>query len=117
MLAHLAATGSTRPVLVLHADASPEGHPLRAETNELTSRLARAQSLFWYERPGAAEPDARIGLMDLNGVDVPADATVYLCGPLPFMRAVRAQLLDRGLPPRQIRYEVFGPDLWLPDAA
>ncbi|NUO46390.1 MAG: hemin transporter, partial [Streptomyces sp.] len=50
-------------------------------------------------------------------VDVPAGATVYLCGPLPFMRAVRTQLLDRGVPPRHIRYEVFGPDLWLPDAS
>ncbi|MFI1354465.1 globin domain-containing protein [Streptomyces sp. NPDC020898] len=117
MLAHLAATGSTRPVLVLHADASPAEHALRAETHELTDRLPQASEVCWYERPGTAEPDARTGLMDLTRVDVPADATVYLCGPLPFMRAVRTQLLDRGVPARRIRYEVFGPDLWLPDAS
>ncbi|WP_329296901.1 globin domain-containing protein [Streptomyces pseudovenezuelae] len=117
MLARLAATGSTRPVLVLHADGSPDEHALRTETRELTGRLPRARSVFWYDRPGAAEPDARVGLMDLDGLDVPVDATVYLCGPLPFMRAVRTQLLERGVPPRAIRYEVFGPDLWLPDTA
>ncbi|KUM86802.1 MULTISPECIES: globin domain-containing protein [Streptomyces] len=117
MLARLAATGSTRPVLVLHADGSPDEHALRTETRELTGRLPRARSVFWYDRPGAAEPDARVGLMNLDGLDVPVDATVYLCGPLPFMRAVRTQLLERGVPPRAIRYEVFGPDLWLPDAA
>lgn len=37
----------------------------------------------------------------------------YLCGPLPFMRAVRTQLLDKGVPASDIHYEVFGPDLWL----
>ncbi|MBC2906936.1 globin domain-containing protein [Streptomyces cupreus] len=115
MLAHLTATGSTRRVLVLHADASPEEHALRAETRELTGRLPRADAVFWYERSGAAESDARTGLMNLDAVDVPSDATVYLCGPVPFMRAVRTQLLERGIPARRIRYEVFGPDLWLPD--
>ncbi|MGW0710917.1 globin domain-containing protein [Streptomyces sp. NPDC002643] len=117
MLARLAATGSARRVLLLHADTSPDDHALRTETRALTRQLPGAEGLFWYERPGAAEPDARTGLMDLDGVDVPADATVYLCGPLPFMRAVRTQLLSRGIPPRRIRYEVFGPDLWLPETA
>jgi nitric oxide dioxygenase len=116
MPARLAATGSTRPVLVLHAGTSPDRHALRAEPRELTGRLPQARTVFWYERPGAAEPDARVGLMDLEGVDVPAGATVHLCGPLPFMRAVRAQLLNHGVAPRRVRYEVFGPDLWLPDA-
>jgi ferredoxin-NADP reductase len=36
--------------------------------------------------------------------------------PLPFMRLVRSTLLDRGVPPARIRYEVFGPDLWAPKA-
>ncbi|MFI2376949.1 globin domain-containing protein [Streptomyces sp. NPDC018964] len=117
MLARLAATGSTRRVLVLHADGSPGEHALRAETREAVDSLPDAEAVFWYERPGPEEPGARSGLMDLSGVGVPADATVYLCGPLPFMRAVRGGLLDAGVPARSIRYEVFGPDLWLPGAA
>ncbi|MBM7087715.1 globin domain-containing protein [Streptomyces sp. NPDC014603] len=117
MLARLAATGSGRRVLVLHADTSPDDHALRAEVRETVDRLPDAEAVFWYERPGAEEPGARTGLMDLTGIDVPADSTVYLCGPLPFMRAVRGQVLKAGVPPRRVHYEVFGPDLWLPEAA
>ncbi|MEU3255552.1 globin domain-containing protein [Streptomyces sp. NPDC006997] len=116
MLARLAATGSTRPVLVLHADTAPAEHALRAETEELVESLHEATAEFWYERPDAGS-GARTGLMDLEGVHIPADATVYLCGPLPFMRGVRSALLERGVAARAIRYEVFGPDLWLPDAS
>lgn len=29
------------------------------------------------------------------------------------MRAVRTQLLAQGVAPRNVHYEVFGPDLWL----
>ncbi|MFI9246560.1 hypothetical protein ACIGXF_29255 [Streptomyces sp. NPDC053086] len=59
---------------------------------------------------------SHLGLMDLDGLDLPADADVYLCGPLTFMRAVRTQLLQAGVPARRIRDEVFGPGLWLAHA-
>ncbi|WP_434600005.1 globin domain-containing protein [Streptomyces sp. A5-4] len=115
MLEHLAATGSSRPVLVLHADRSPSSHALRADLHRCVDALASARALLWYEHPGVEEPGAGTGLMDLAAVDLPTDASVYLCGPLPFMRAVRGQFLRQGVPARNIRYEVFGPDLWLPD--
>ena len=50
--------------------------------------------------------------MDLTDIPLPNDIHVFTCGPLPFMRLVRSTLLDRGVPPARIRYEVFGPDLW-----
>ncbi|WP_190046614.1 MULTISPECIES: globin domain-containing protein [Streptomyces] len=114
ILAHLQVLGSARPVLVLHADRSPADHALRADTRRLVERLPNARAVFWYERPGTKEPDAREGLMNLDGIEVPVDSAVFLCGPLPFMREVRAQLLRAGVPAKSIRYEVFGPDLWLP---
>ena len=114
ILAHLAALGSPRPVLVLHADRSPAEHARRPETGELVRRLPDARAVFWYERPGPEEPDAREGLMNLDGVELPEDAAVFLCGPLPFMRDIRTRLLGAGVPAQRIRYEVFGPDLWLP---
>ncbi|MEW2120769.1 globin domain-containing protein [Streptomyces sp. NPDC005474] len=117
ILAHLAALGSTRPVLVLHADRSPADHALRAETHDLVAQLPGARAVFWYEHPGTQEPDARTGLMDPSGVELPDGASVFLCGPLPFMRDVRGRLLSAGVPARRIRYEVFGPDLWLPGSA
>ncbi|MFK4104266.1 globin domain-containing protein [Streptomyces sp. NPDC019531] len=117
ILAHLTALGSTHPVLVLHADRSPADHALRTETGELVGQLPGARAVFWYERPDPEEPDAREGLMNLDGIELPENATVFLCGPLPFMRDVRAQLLGAGVPAQRIRYEVFGPDLWLPGPA
>ncbi|MFK4145381.1 globin domain-containing protein [Streptomyces sp. NPDC004065] len=116
MLEHLAATGSDRNVWVLHADRSPADHALRADTRRLVGELADARAEFWYEQDAAAEPGAHEGLMDLDGLGLPADADVYLCGALPFMRAARTQLLKAGVPARRIRYEVFGPDLWLAHA-
>ncbi|MEV7236616.1 globin domain-containing protein [Streptomyces sp. NPDC051020] len=116
MLEHLAATGSTRPVHFLHADRTPADHALRADTRRLVEQLPDARAEFWYEQDATEEPGSRTGLMDLEGLDLPADADVYLCGSLPFMRAVRTQLLQAGVPARRIRYEVFGPDLWLAHA-
>ena len=54
--------------------------------------------------------------MDLADVDLPDGRLYYLCGPLPFMRAVRSSCSTAGVPPRDIQYEVFGPDLWQADA-
>ena len=39
---------------------------------------------------------------------------IQAIGPVPFMREIRGGLLRAGVPARRIRYEVFGPDLWLP---
>ena len=47
--------------------------------------------------------------------DLAADAAYYLCGPIPFMQAVRGGLIERGVAPSDIQYEVFGPDLWQAD--
>ncbi|MFF4431605.1 globin domain-containing protein [Streptomyces sp. NPDC001513] len=114
MLEHLADTGHAAPVTVLHADRSPADHPLRADHRALTHKLAEASARFWYEE--AAEPGDGEGRMDLTAVPVAPGAHAYLCGPLPFMRAVREQLIAKGVPARDIHYEVFGPDLWLASA-
>ena len=56
-------------------------------------------------------------MMDLDDVKLPDGAGYYLCGPLPFMQAVRSSLIERGVAPQDIQYEVFGPDLWQADLA
>ncbi|MEU2185168.1 globin domain-containing protein, partial [Streptomyces thermolilacinus] len=70
MLEHLAATGSTRPVTVLHADRSPAEHALRADTNRLVGALPEARATFWYENDAQDEPGARTGLMRLDALEV-----------------------------------------------
>ena len=111
MLAHLAATGHRSPVTVVHADRSPADHALRTDHETYTAKLPEASAHFWYEREAPA--GTRTGLADLTDVPVRPGTRAYLCGPLPFMRAVRAQLIDKGVAPADIHYEVFGPDLWL----
>lgn len=114
MLDHLAATGSTRRVLVVHADRGPADHAHRDEHRRLTEALPGGSHHVWYEEPGDAAPGtASTGQADITALDLPDNLTAYLCGPLPFMRAVRTDLLRQGLAPAAIHYEVFGPDLWL----
>ncbi|MET7572141.1 globin domain-containing protein [Streptomyces sp. NPDC005492] len=115
MLEQLATTGHAGPVTVVHADHSPASHALRTDHRTLTAELPDATAQFWYEHPD--DEDAgdghRTGLVDLTDVAIAPGTRSYLCGPLPFMRAVRGQLLDRGVAAADIHYEVFGPDLWL----
>ncbi|MFJ6813189.1 globin domain-containing protein [Streptomyces avermitilis] len=113
MLEHLALTGHRAPVTVVHADRSPAEHALRADHEAYAAKLADAAVHFWYEHPEPGHPADRTGLVDLTGVPVSAGTRAYLCGPLPFMRAVRTQLIEKGVAPADIHYEVFGPDLWL----
>jgi nitric oxide dioxygenase len=115
LLHELEIRGHEQPVLVVHGDRSPADHALRAEQAALTEKLADGRAAFWYERDTQplSEPLDRSGLVDLDGVEVPAGTVAYLCGPLPFMRAVRGQLLAKGVAAGDIHYEVFGPDLWL----
>lgn len=75
--------------------------------------LPDARLHLWYEVPGDRAPEATVSHADVSGLELPGDVTAYLCGPLPFMRAVRGDLLRRGVPAERIHYEVFGPDLWL----
>lgn len=114
MLEHLADTAHTAPVTVLHADRSPADHALRADHRALTHKLADARAHFWYEAD--AEPGDHEGRLDLAAVPVAPGTLAYLCGPLPFMRATREQLIAKGVAPADVHYEVFGPDLWLASA-
>jgi nitric oxide dioxygenase len=118
MLSHLRAAGSRLPITLLHADVDEESFALRHQVLEDLRALPHATAHVWYERG----PDSILtldgvhdGQMDLDEVELPEGAAYYLCGPLPFMKAVRSALLDRGVPPRDVQYEVFGPDLWQAD--
>jgi nitric oxide dioxygenase len=117
MLEQLVVTGHRAPVTVVHADRSPAEHALRTEHEAYAAKLPDAAAHFWYEQPEPGHPADRTGLVDLSGVPIASGTRAYLCGPLPFMRAVRGQLIEKGVAPADIHYEVFGPDLWLAQGA
>lgn len=112
----LAEAGSQRHVLVLHADRSEESWALREQMREALAKLPNAELRLWLEDTSTLSDGetATKGIMDLSKVALPAGAHLYMCGPLAFMRMVRSQAIDAGVDPRNIHYEVFGPDLWLP---
>ncbi|WP_327007965.1 FAD-binding oxidoreductase [Dactylosporangium sp. NBC_01737] len=111
ILDHVARTQPARHVTAVHADRSLDRHPLRAHMHASAARLHSFDYLVWYEQP---TPDAFTGLVDVDAIPVRPDAEVYLCGPVPFMQAVRTGLRRRGVPDERIRYEVFGSEQWRP---
>ncbi|NGY62421.1 hemin transporter [Lentzea sp. NEAU-D13] len=104
MLDHISAEQPERTVIAAHAEISPERHAHREEY----ARLAGFQQLTWHEN---GDEGGQAGRIDVNAIPLPANAVVYLCGPIAFMRDVRAGLLRRGVHADDIKYEVFGPGM------
>ncbi|MFC8303827.1 globin domain-containing protein [Specibacter sp. NPDC057265] len=113
-LRSLATSGTDREVLVLHAERNLEAWALREQMTLDVEAIPGAKLQLWFEEPSEGHHK---GFMSLAGVDLPADSTVFLCGPLPFMKAIRNQAIDAGVPATKIHYEVFGSDFWLAGAA
>lgn len=104
-----------RTVRLFHADRSHDHHALYDGLRRQVLAMSDARAQNWYETGADAAPTlfpAKAGFMDLSDVDVPHDARVFMCGPLPFMQAARRSLIEQGVPGDRIHYEVFGPDLW-----
>ncbi|SJN10109.1 Flavohemoprotein (Hemoglobin-like protein) (Flavohemoglobin) (Nitric oxide dioxygenase) [Leucobacter sp. 7(1)] len=109
-----------RTVRLFHADRSHAQHPLYTELREQVLAMPDARGQNWYEEHAAAAPTlvpARSGFMDFTGVEIPTDAQVFMCGPLPFMQSARRELMGQGIAAGNIHYEVFGPDMWAQNPA
>ncbi|MGK2904589.1 MAG: globin domain-containing protein [Mycobacterium sp.] len=100
MIGILESLSADAQVQVLHADRSEQAHPLRERQRELVDKLPNASLQVWYEDP-----------LSLDEVTLPADAEVYLCGNDGFVRAVREQLVSRGV--TRVHCELFSPNDWL----
>ena len=118
MLSHLAAAGSHLPIMLLHADHDEDAFGLRGQIRDDVAALPNASIYVWYEQGANSRLPVQgvfAGRMDISQVQLPDNASYHLCGPVPFMQEVRSALIERGVAPRDIQYEVFGPDLWHAD--
>ncbi|BBJ37904.1 hemin transporter [Streptomyces antimycoticus] len=118
MLSHLAKAGSYLPITLLHADHNEDSFALRGQILADIAALPGARIYLWYERGSNSRLPVNgvfPGEMDISQVSLPDNATYHLCGPMPFMHEVRNALIKDGVPPRDIQYEAFGPDLWQAD--
>ncbi|WGD55449.1 MOSC and FAD-binding oxidoreductase domain-containing protein [Bradyrhizobium sp. CB1650] len=114
MLYALAETRSTRPVLWLHTARDRQHHPFAAEVRRLMLALAHGRSYVCYSRPGPQERvgedfDAagRLSQSILDGIGIPREADVYLCGPVRFMADMKEALAASGIAPERINAEIF----------
>lgn len=108
-LRHLLDRGSTRSVDVVHVDRTPYEQPHRTELSTLVKALPDARSHVRYTEYDEIRGDGRSPLTD---VPLPEHAQTYVCGPIPFMRSIRADLVASGVAPETIHYEAFAPGSW-----
>jgi ferredoxin-NADP reductase/MOSC domain-containing protein YiiM len=114
MLHALAAAHSRREVWWVHTARSAAEHAFAAEAHDLVAGLERGHEQIFHTAP---EPGAEPGPPVVAGrptrerlaaLALPRTATVYLCGPPPFMAAMREALGQLGLDAARIHTETFG---------
>ena len=114
MLHALAASGSTRQALWLHAARDRQHHPFAAEVQGLMRVLTHGRSYVCYSRPGSGDKmgedfDAtgHLSRSVFDEIGIPREADVYLCGPTRFMADMKEALATMGLAAERIHVELF----------
>ncbi|MFT3923254.1 MAG: FAD-binding oxidoreductase [Myxococcales bacterium] len=114
MLHQLAAEHSARQVLWLHGARDRAHHPFGAEVRQLLQALPRSARHICYSRPGLQDKlnqdfdrAGHLSRQVLEGVGVPREADVYLCGPSLFMTEMKSALASSGIAPERIHVELF----------
>jgi ferredoxin-NADP reductase/MOSC domain-containing protein YiiM len=103
MLHELAARQSEREVWWIHGARGPQDHPLAAEAHALLACLPNAREHVFYSTAGG-----RLSKDKLLALEIPAEASAYICGPASFMTDMRDALTAAGLDPGRIHIELFG---------
>lgn len=101
-----------QPIHYLHACENIGQHSFRKQVKAHSGEL-RIKHHTWYANGhNETEDSCYDGYMDLSKIkeQLPlADADFYMCGPIPFMKAAKQQLVELGVNNDRIHYEVFGP--------
>jgi nitric oxide dioxygenase len=109
-----AALNTGRSVHFIHAARHAGVHAFREQVDALAGEYPQLQRFYCYETGSAScpQPDAT-GYLDQQLLNewMPAtrDVHAYFLGPTPFMKAIKAQLRELGVPPEQTFHEFFGP--------
>lgn len=116
MLNTLVESGSKRDVTFIHAAINGKVHAMKEYVARLAERLDHVHSYVCYESPTEEDrslrnydKEGRIDRKWLESILHTRQADCYLCGPVPFMRAVYRALKEMGFPENRIHYEFFGP--------
>lgn len=114
MLESLQDAAPQKETWFLHACENKAQHSFKQRVTSITSNNPQVHSHTWYRQDHETQTAANIhtGLMVISKLKsaLPlTDGHFYVCGPTPFMAAVRSQLLDLSVPAGHIFYEIFGP--------
>jgi ferredoxin-NADP reductase/MOSC domain-containing protein YiiM len=111
MLHALATARSQRPVCWLHTTRNRQTHAFAAEATGLVKSLPHARQHVFYtagEGDGDTVVHGRLDQESVLALGLPTDATVYVCGPGPFMDDMREALMAAGIDSAHIHTELFG---------
>ncbi len=112
MFEALADQESNREITFIQAARNENVLAFEKEIKELASRVKNAKVYTVLEEKLKADTVCdKIGYIDQPLLDqaVTSDTVCYVCGPLPFMKAVIDMLKKSGVPEQNIRFEFFGP--------
>ncbi|MCZ8257708.1 MAG: NO-inducible flavohemoprotein [Polaromonas sp.] len=109
-----AALQGARPVHFIHFARNRKVHAFREAVDARLAKHEQLKRFYVYdEHTGEGDLPHAIGRLSSEQLAqyLPAsrDVDAYFLGPKPFMRQLRRQLLELGIPPAQTRYEFFGP--------
>lgn len=103
MLHALSDAGSGRDIWWLHTTQNRETQAFADEVGALVASLPHArQHIFYTETQGRLDQDS------IASLNLPTDASVYLCGPTQFMADIRGYLIAAGIESARIHSELFG---------
>ena len=108
-LNRIAAVQPQRHVIFAHAARDAAHHPHQADLKAAVHAMPNLRLVTFYEEGGGAFT----GRMDVARLPTwpHSETNVYLCGPLPFMRAQWMALVAAGVPVTRLHREVFGPEM------
>ncbi len=106
---------STRDIWWFQGARNRSEHAFAEETTSLLDDFAHLHRRICYSAPGPTDRagrdyDAvgRVTADTLAAANAPVDGDYYLCGPTPFMDALRGSLAALGVPAERLHTEIFG---------
>ena len=109
-----AALVGTRAVHFIHFARNRNAHAFREAIDARNTRHAQLKRFYVYDEhadeAGAPHATGRLSSAQLaDWLPASRDVDAYFLGPKPFMRRIKQQLCELGIPKTQTHYEFFGP--------
>ncbi|UAC48367.1 NO-inducible flavohemoprotein [Bacillus aquiflavi] len=109
----IAKQNKERSVTFIHAARNEEVQAFKNTVKEIIENLENAEKVYCYDKPVHPENADIVGHITKDVLEnyVKDHADYYICGPVPFMKAMITNLQKLGVKEENIHYEFFGPAL------